>query len=247
MRDAFLEEEYPDLTVYRYRNGAEIVLTLNEDNTRPFIGKVKLPVTGNVVRYDPWDNKLLPVTAEKDESVTSLSLDLAPLELCVILIGKQKLLPAVCAKPGTNYTAVPLTNFTVSRCTAKEYPAFHDVETPDLENGMQTLHPEFSGFYRYETVFTIDSPDSCLLTIEDVGESAEVFVNGNRVGMRTAQPYCFDLTSALKPGENTFVIEVATNLERKVFAMGLDPAAMGIPSPLSPTGIIGTVTLSVGL
>ncbi len=243
-RDGALEQEYPDLTIYHYCSGAEVYLILNEDNARPFTGKVTLSAAGDAVRYDPWENRLLPVLAEKTDTGVEITLDLAPLELSVILVGDQ--LPAVSAQPEMHSKIVSLTGFTVSRCTAKEYPRFHDAESPDLENGMQTLHPEFSGFYRYETTFTADAPCHVLLAIEDAGESAEVFVNGKRVGMRTAQPYVFELSSALTPGENTLAIEVATNLERKVFAMELDPAAMGIPAPLSPTGILGKVTLSIG-
>ncbi len=240
-RDVQLEEAWPDLTVYRYQNGGEVVLLLNEDNGRRFTGKVKLPVSGYPVRYDPWDNRLLNVEASQDVDGVELTLDLAPLEMCVLLVGSDR--PETEAVHCAENTALPLENFLVSRCESREYPHFHDEETPNLQNGMQTLHPQFSGYYRYQTTFTLQNPGVCTLSIEDVGESAEVFVNDIRVGMRTAQPYCFDLTSAVKTGENTLVIEVATTLERKIASMGLDPAAMGVPAPLSPTGILGTVKL----
>ena len=76
-------------------------------------------------------------------------------------------------------------------------------------------------------------------------QSAEVFVNGISVGMRTARPYCYELGEL--DGEVSIVIEVATTMERKARAIGADVNGMGLPGPLSPTGILGRVELSYGL
>lgn len=139
--------------------------------------------------------------------------------------------------------AMELETWMVSRCEAAAYPNFSEAEPADLRHGMARRHPEFSGFYRYETEAELTGTAYARLEIEDAYESAEVFVNGVSAGMRTALPYRYELDGLLKNGKNTIVIEVATTLERKARAIGAGDGGMGAPVPLSPTGIVGKVRL----
>lgn len=142
-----------------------------------------------------------------------------------------------------------LNQFTVSCCESKNYPDFRDAGKADLENGMALQHPEFSGIYRYETTVFMDNATEngakAQLCLTEVYDSAEVFVNGQSAGIRVARPYRYDITEALKNGENHIAIEVATTLERKAAAIGAGDGGMGAATPLSPTGLIGDVTLKI--
>ena len=111
-------------------------------------------------------------------------------------------------------------------------------------SGMQEQYPEFSGYYIYETELTMVKGRGYRLTIADLYDSAEVFLNGKRVGMRLQRPYTFELTEAAEQEQNLLRITVATTLERKVKAMGADIHSMSAERPLSPTGIVGKVTLT---
>jgi hypothetical protein len=51
-----------------------------------------------------------------------------------------------------------------------------------------------------------------LLDLGDVRTSAEVSVNGRSVGVRLAPPFVFDLSAAIKPGENLLEVEVLNTL-----------------------------------
>lgn len=154
-----------------------------------------------------------------------------------------------------------LDKFTVSRCESRDYPNFASAEEADLENGMALRHPEFSGIYRYETTVSLENAKAneeaahkekahmaeykAWLCLTEVYDSAEVFVNGQSAGIRVARPYRFDITEALGDGENRIAIEVATTLERKAATIGAGDRGMGALTPLSPTGLIGDVTLKI--
>ena len=200
--------------------------------------------------------------------------ELEPLEMLVLLCGtadgmsgadlenggRRAELEEECGKKlsddGDREKIYKLDKFTVSRCENKDYPNFADVEEADLENGMALRHPEFSGIYRYETTVSLENAKAneeaahkekahmaeckAWLCLTEVYDSAEVFVNGQSAGIRVARPYRFDITEALEDGENRIAIEVATTLERKAGDRG-----MGALTPLSPTGLIGDVTLKV--
>ena len=53
------------------------------------------------------------------------------------------------------------------------------------------------------------------VTVTDAYEGVELFINGVSLGLQIAPPFRYDITYAVKPGENTIAIEVATTLERE--------------------------------
>ncbi len=109
--------------------------------------------------------------------------------------------------------------------------------------GMQKLFPDFSGFYVYETAVDLDPGAFYLLEIQEVYESAEVFVNGVSVGSRVQRPCRFRIPKGIGGPNSVIRVEVATLLERKLHKEGVPLNGMTIPRPLSPAGIVGKVTL----
>ena len=68
-------------------------------------------------------------------------------------------------------------------------------------------------------------------------------MNGKSLGIQIVPVYRYDLSEAVKPGENTLVIEVATTLERE---MSQIPDQFGvIHEPVVPSGISGMVKIYV--
>ncbi len=138
--------------------------------------------------------------------------------------------------------SLELTDFTVSRCEAQSYPYFEDPEPADTVHGMAFKHPDFSGYYRYEQKIQANDWKNVYLSIENVYETAEVFVNGISAGTRIAPPYRFSLGDL--DGDITIAIETATTLERKMHAAGVEVSGAGCPSPLMPTGILGKTEIT---
>ena len=97
--------------------------------------------------------------------------------------------------------------------------------------------PRFSGQLRYR--FTVpgdkDRENVRFLDLGEVGESAEVRVNGIPCGITAAPPHRFDLSGAWKPGDNLVEVTVASNcgyFKRKCVAPML---------PMPPTGLLGPI------
>ncbi|HBU11994.1 MAG TPA: hypothetical protein DEB31_04495 [Clostridiales bacterium] len=138
---------------------------------------------------------------------------------------------------------IPAEDITLTHCESKAYPAFHSPEKPDLAHGMGGTHPDFSGYYRYEFTVRLPIHKRPFLEINDVHETSEVFVAGQSAGLLTAPPYRFNLSGLTADGSAAIAIEVATTLERKAAAMGVDLRCLNFPSPLSPTGIVGCISI----
>lgn len=249
-RTALTEQPDRYLTVYYYENGGPVCLLLNENAGSAFEQWVTLPIKCGLCAYDAWENRLRPVRTRESSEGTEVYVKLAPLEMLVLVgaegMEEQGSLAAAEGQEecqGERTRICGLTDFVVSRCEAKEYPHFKEEEKADLIHGMAGIHPEFSGYYRYETRIKAGKLRNAVLVIEDAYESAEVFLNGKSMGMKTAQPYQYELGDLDMDTETELVIEAATTLERKAAAMGADVECMGMPSPLSPAGIIGEVIL----
>lgn len=60
---------------------------------------------------------------------------------------------------------------------------------------------EFSGEMRYQTKLNINDTAHVELEFENVGVTAQLFVNGKDMGQRICRPYRWDITEAVKAGE----------------------------------------------
>ena len=95
--------------------------------------------------------------------------------------------------------------------------------------------PDFSGKIRYRAEFTA-ADGYTVLDLGDVGEVAEVWLNGQQVGVRIDAPYKFDLRPALRSGTNHIEILVTSNLghrRRDRFSAFIQIPPSGLIGPLS--------------
>ena len=78
--------------------------------------------------------------------------------------------------------------------------------------------------------------ESLALDLGEVGQTSHLWLNGRDLGVRVCPPYRYDLTDALRDGENALVIEVSNTLANAV-RDGFS-AYMAIPA----SGMIGPLT-----
>lgn len=105
-----------------------------------------------------------------------------------------------------------------------------------LELGDWSLNPlmrDYSGGVSYKRKFLLDSFDLEKITtiqIERVAKTAEMKVNGKRVGTRVSPPWKFSVKDALKEGENEIEITVYNTLSNH---FGTGDTTSGLFGPIS--------------
>ena len=246
------EPAFRRLVTYHYQNGADTYLLLNEHAAEAYLGSVTLRGEGTPVRYYPWENRLETVEYQRTEEGVTVQIRIDPLELAILALDPEGTLLTQ-AKPPVCYEGIQkeITEFTVSRVTSKDYLAGNGVIVSEPEEvhapftGMQKTYPDFSGYYIYETDVEMEKGKHCRIVLEDVCESAEVFVNGTGLGMRLQRPFAFDVPGELVKNKNRIRIETATLLERKLAGEGVNIRGMSPYRPLSATGIVGKAAIEL--
>jgi len=243
-RDIKSSVKYNRLRYYRYRHDNDIFLFSNEDPGLTYEGEITVPAKGDAVIYDAYDNVLRPLDYKACADGTKLHLKIEPYQMVIVAFGDDGSGKTTPAPSAAGKKTVLTGEWTLSLCEdAREYPNFgREQKITKLENIGQR-YPDFSGFLRYETVFSADACKMAVLELENAYEGVEVWVNGENAGIAIAPPYRFDISKLVKPGENVLRVEVATTLDRKVRAMpkaNVSPFFRGSPI-MEPTGIVGDV------
>lgn len=97
--------------------------------------------------------------------------------------------------------------------------------------------PDFSGYIKYIGKFETDKT-SCEIDLGEVGQTARLYVNGIDMGIRVCEPYLWDISDALRCGENTVEIIAANTLVNRI------KDRFSVFMPIPPSGVIGPVTLA---
>lgn len=224
------------------RNGNDIYMLSNENETREIDAPIRFKNFGggDYIIYDAMAN-----SAKRGCSADSkIKIKLPPYSSVVIITGKvSKELPKVdVLKPmgETELNGV----YELSLATEKEYPNFKKYgELDRLKNiTARDMLPQFSGHMRYETRFNIsvDPNLKYILDLGYVGETAEVSLNGENIGIKIAPPYRFDISEYVKDGTNELCITVTNHLGFEVrdkFSRFLK---------FEPSGLIGPVKIEYG-
>ena len=83
---------------------------------------------------------------------------------------------------------------------------------------MDNAHPYFSGtgiYSQYFSVGTLMKNRRFILSTNDVKNIMEVWLNGQKVGVRCWQPFELDITDQLKQGENRLDIMVTNTMANR--------------------------------
>lgn len=235
-----LEPKNDRLRLLTVRASTPMVLAVNE-GTAPCTGTLTLPgLAGPCYWYDPWANRCEPADAADTPGGLQVAVRILPLQPRVLVLGAPPAGVALYTAPQVG-ESIPLTGWTRATCEGAAYPAFGSAVPVTLPDDLAAEQPEFSGFARYETQFTLDAPAALWLEITDAAEGVEVFLNGESAGIQIAPPFAYDLAG--RAGENRLVIEVATTLERQCYPLLDGYRKMLAPKPTGGSGLTGTVAL----
>lgn len=217
------------------RESKDIYLFSNENISGDINAKINIGKNGPCLIYDPWDNKCYKSEAKDG----NLSLHLEKGNMLFVIFGEDipqntpHLTQEVQRKifPLTFNISIKDENEESYRQIAEGSPLF-DITAPDK-------YPEFSGSIRYTAKFNFSSEmlSYTVLDLGQVGEVAEVYLNGVSLGTRINAPYKFSMEKSLQNGENKLEIIVTNNLGHR----RRDFLSTFIQIP--PSGIIGDISI----
>jgi len=189
--------------------GDEEIYFLAEEDGKPFKGEVVLAGEGAAFLADPVSGSVRPLAARPADGRLVVTLDLPEAGARFVVIRRG-------AKPGVP----PPTTAVVTEVAgpwklsfAKGWGADEPLTVDRLVSWTDLPLSEegraYSGTVTYETSFECDEP-SAVRTI-DLGEvelSAEVWLNGERLGCVWTWPYRFDVAGRVRAGRNELKLAV---------------------------------------
>ena len=255
IQDAVVEPASDRIRVYHYYNDDHFYMFVNEA-AETWEGTVTVELPWAASLYDAWSNQVIgsfegPDGQSADGKTRKIPLRLEPRQSLFVFDGDDFSLslgdPAL---SGQGYPEGAVTedfseDWSRSLCHSVDYPGFGEVKTVSLPDPLAEEEPMFSGFVRYEKNLAVTGQvPKTYLEISDAYEGVEVFVNGKSLGIQIVPTFRYDLTKALKSGDNQIRIEVATTLEREAQEFPDRFSGMVPKEPVScPSGINGKVSL----
>jgi len=228
--DVVLDRLFPQLRTLHVRRGkTDVFMIVNESMSSSYEGEITLPVKGRGLRLDLLmdENSLV--------SNGTVFLHLERGQSTLLVFGET--IDSAAVKP--IYTAAcelkgPWTLSTKPALPGGEYSAPLPIDALYNVAGPKG-DPTFSGWMKYEITF--DADDAAAIDLGLVGECVHAWLNGIDLGERISLPYTYDISRAVKPGQNHLVLEITNNLVHQhmdFFSQFLQ---------IAPSGLLGPVTL----
>lgn len=222
-----------DLRVLHYRKGDLDFHLLSNEGETELAGEVKLQMEGRVEVWDALTGSTMPYPAKV---VTN-----GGMRVSVCLPRRETLILAVdpASSPYTAAVAPMRPGATVAALEGPWMvadPEGRAVDAPGLGDWAKAKGWEtFSGTLSYATSFALgDGPRPRFLDLGQVGDIAEVHLNGIPLGVRGWAPYLLDLGEAIRTGANQLEVKVTNSMANAYDGLQL------------PSGLIGPVVLRTG-
>ena len=224
------------LRYYHYtRNDVNYYMFSNEDINNTAIATIEISGFNDetYISYDVFKNK-----AVRKKSVNGkVEIELPPYHSVVIITGdnETKCEDYTPASIISSELITPVFEISTKREQDNEFT--HYTSTDKLFNitGKDKL-TRFSGNIKYDTTINIKETGNYILDLGEVGETAEVYLNKEKVGTQIIPPYSFDISDFVKAGENTLSIICAnTNAYtyRDIFSRYMKFDASGVLGPIT--------------
>lgn len=212
------------------KDKVDTYMFFNEDGAKVFDGEICTGKSGNYNVYDFITNKHFR------GGEGNVKLRLEPYQSCIVVYEKDRGF-----KDYVNFDKL------TSKKLETEYDIklyyYMDMSKPYKEFKKTELkaiteeYPNFSGKIEYTAKINLNKKQKQYIKLGAVGENAELFINGISCGMAICRPFIFDITDAVKEGENELKIEVYTTIANAE----LDPISMFVP--MEQTGVSGGVEI----
>ena len=246
------------LFVHRHRADSDIYFVANR-SPQTVSGTVQFRVTGKQPeRWQAEDGSTSPFSYRINQNTTSVPLTLHADESCFVVFRNptRKLVSNTPAHPKTVLSDIG-GPWTIAFQSGRGAPRSVNLEAliPLNESGDAGIR-YFSGIATYSTTFTVPAPLSrhqpLWIDLGQLGDIAEVRVNGKSVGTAWWPPYQLNISAAIQAGTNTLDVKVANVWINRMIG-DAQPGAEKIAfvtaptyrpdAPLHPAGLMGPVRL----
>ncbi|ULT54863.1 glycosyl transferase family 2 [Neobacillus drentensis] len=242
--DIQVKDRQPYLRYYHVnQKEMDVFMFFNEHPIHEIETEVELPLTGKVLFYDAYENIVRDAPVRTEGVKSFVSIKLAPFETIVVVSGTD--LSGIEGRPCLNKLQIASTvesHWSLSTATSLQYPGFTLWGQLELLSDISRLESlqTFSGTMRYETELNWKTEEKrVVIDLGDVYETAEVFVNGESLGVRISAPYQFEISGFLQEGGNSLVVEVTNTLVKE------NPDTLSRVAQHEPSGLIGPVRILV--
>ena len=203
----------------------------NDDILKDLDTEITFPYSGDYVLYDPWGNKCykgslndgkMRLFLEKGNSIFITFGGKIPEELPEFRYEKER-------------EILPISFDVYVKDEGEEEFSLYKKDSTLVDITSPKNLPHFSGEILYKGKF-FKKEGYEVLDLGEVGETAEVFLNGEKVGVRINAPFKFDIKNAME-GENQLEIRVINNpahKRRDVFSHDIF---------VPPSGMLGDIYL----
>ena len=218
--DIHLSEPCEYLAYYHYRKGEkDFYFLVNEDIHRDVEAEITFKEERTAIWYDAMENQRYRVKQGRTEGGRIVSVTLKPYESAFLVFGESDLEEV---KERTDWRqkvqcqTLSGEGWDISMRSFGQGKAFEPVSMRTLENLSAPNHfPRFSGTIRYEKSFQGKAGKAVLISLGDVYEAAQVFVNGTLAGEKICPPYQLEVDGKLiQDGENRLTVEVTNTLAK---------------------------------
>ena len=190
------------------REGSHVFMFVNEGIHAAAETKVQLPVSGHYAFVDLLGGCSKRMYTEDG----AIALALCPYESAVLVFDGEM----GEAETADDWESEALDAiFTIEAADAGNMDAFRLVEEKSSLKTIEKWNRNFAGRIRYTAMIQTEKKVDALL-LEQVGDTALVYVNGREAGRRICPPYRFDVGNLWQDGENRVEILVSTTLGRKI-------------------------------
>lgn len=219
------------------RGGLDIYQLVNESTVERAELKFRCGLQGRYVYLDAAQDRVFGGQTSADGWVT---LSLAPGESGAVVFGRPEVADTCPGRPERKYEEVVSPEMEVSVASYDDLNLYRPLWTGrELRNITGASgQPEFAGYMRYRFTLELTAEQiagGCQLDLGEVGQVAQLQVNGRDLGWRFGRPFSFELADVAKPGTNALEVVVANTLGQAIhdmFSRFMVLPASGLLGPL---------------
>ena len=224
------------MTALRRAKDAQWLILHNRSLSGTASGRVALTGTPrHAALYDPAGGGYRPVGHRVADGRLVIDVVLPPYALWCVRLSDE--LPPLQKVPAYQVTETPPLTWQVSRATDDTASQFEAVgQKSELDDWRRWPKMEsYAGTVRYRTTLKLSAASVSAIALDAgrVEEIAELSVNGKRLSARIYPPYQWDITRAVRAGENEITLDVTnTAFARWKDAFSHGDAVSGLLGPV---------------